>query len=74
MLYHNRDMEIHQRAQMLKRFSVMELSWKLQEEISNTFEKISNDTETLENHAAKINEILDTTKTEEEILQKVLTL
>ena len=71
MLEKNGKKEIHQRAQMLKRFLEMELSDSTESMIADTFDSLPGETEILEAHARKINRILDSCQNEEEVIQKI---
>ena len=62
------------RYKMFEMFSEMSLSENTETKISNTFKKIGTNTKELEEHASKIIRILETSETEEEILQKVQAL
>ena len=62
----------HERAMLLKRFMDLNISMDIQEAIAEIFRNIPE--ELKEVLAQKINQIIDSSKTEQEILEKVAKL
>ena len=62
---------MHQRSLMLEKFLQMNLSSSTEGTIMDTFENLPRETEILEAHAEKINLLMDSCKTEAEVLQKI---